>query len=102
MFKPGQKVVCICDNLFTFKLVNFYFFKHIFKWKSKSGPKKDEIYKVTDSAWHSGMDVHCCKIEGFDTWYMCRIFREVDEKFAEDVLNKVAEKIQEDNLIESC
>ena len=98
MFKIGQKVVCINDTPLLGQVVRgnipkkdvMYTIRDIYESKLQPGQValilKEIINEISPTLGHE---------RGFYAWR----FRPVDETWAEDVLNKIAEEIEEEALV---
>ena len=95
--KLGDKVICISDNWKEyFKIFGMRVPK---PWKV-TGPKKDVIYIIKDIAQYTEfVNVTVLKFSEFPEWWYSELsFRKIDESFAEGVLEKVKEEIEEFEL----
>lgn len=93
--KKGDKVVCVS---FTNWRKQFYIWKFNFllPW---SCPVNDKIYTVAETGYSRsrpdwGLLINLAEMKN-DRWYTASSFRKVDEKFAEEVLEKVKDDVLE-------
>lgn len=98
MWKIGQKVVCVDDvprlisnnNLNTPKKDIIYTIREIYESKSQPGQLALVLNEIKNEI-IPGLG----RERGFHSWR----FRLVDEEWAEDILNKIAEEIEEEALV---
>lgn len=88
MFKVGDKIVLIkdCSDLAGV-------------WKIPY-PTKGEVYKVNGCRKHPIHDFYLITIDGFWQELCYKIFRKVDENFADETLEMIKEQIKEEQLTE--
>lgn len=96
MFRIGQKVVCIHSGGW----------KNIGEGESSNGvhPKKDEVVTIKEMEVLSGQLYLILEEYYMESGIRCAwnssMFRPLDDKFAEEVLKKIKEEIEQEELIE--
>jgi len=96
MFKVGQKVVCVKDHSDKLFIKGQRFRVYGIKVEPCCGLKTIDVGIKSN---HTLIECVCGAEVKNDNYFSLKLFRPLDETFAEEVLSNIKEQIKEDELV---